>query len=129
MAVRPGRSAPRYQQIAGDLRRAIATGRYKPGGLLPSQSALEKDFRAAGGTIVSALEVLRKEGLIETSQGKGSKVLEPGTAGIGDDWRAALVRDVEDLKADVEDLKAEVMNLKAVNGLPQSGSESLREAR
>lgn len=64
----------RYAHVANDLRAAILAGRFPPGTRLPSERALAGEFGVSRGTIVSALHVIRGEGLIETRRGVGSCV-------------------------------------------------------
>jgi GntR family transcriptional regulator len=66
----------RYQEIAGELRRAIAAGEYAGAesggpGLLPSEAQLSDSFAASRVTIRKALEELREEGLVDARQGLG----------------------------------------------------------
>jgi GntR family transcriptional regulator len=70
---RPGARA-RYARIADELRTAIASGRLRPGVRLSSERALADEFGVGRATIVSALHLLRGEGLIETRRGAGSRV-------------------------------------------------------
>ncbi|MEL7155625.1 MAG: GntR family transcriptional regulator [Actinomycetota bacterium] len=64
----------RYQQIADDLRHRIASGRYRPGQVLPSEAALGAEHDASRVTIRKALELLRTDGLVESRQGYGWSV-------------------------------------------------------
>lgn len=64
----------RYRQIADDLRHRIASGRYRPGQVLPSEAALGAEHDASRVTIRKALEVLRDEGLVDSRQGYGWSV-------------------------------------------------------
>jgi GntR family transcriptional regulator len=61
----------RYQEIAAELRRRVAMGRYAAGRLLPSESDLSTEFDASRVTIRRALETLREEGLVAARQGFG----------------------------------------------------------
>lgn len=61
----------RYQEIAHDLRQAIASGQPAPGDVLPSESSLGSQHGASRVTIRKALELLRSEGLVESRQGFG----------------------------------------------------------
>jgi GntR family transcriptional regulator len=65
-----------YARVADELRAAIANGRFQPGSRLPSERALAAKFDVSRATIVSALHVLRGEGLIETRRGSGSRVVQ-----------------------------------------------------
>ena len=63
-----------YQQVAGEIRRAIADGEAGPGERLPPA----KDFAAVLGvntnTVLRALRLLRDEGLLEFRRGRGISV-------------------------------------------------------
>jgi GntR family transcriptional regulator len=63
-----------YEQVAGEIRRAIADGEAKPGERLP----LAKDLAAVLGvntnTVLRSLRVLRDEGLLEFRRGRGITV-------------------------------------------------------
>src|SRR6185312_1936621 len=63
-----------YQEIANTLRDQILSGELAPGEELPSENALAARFKCVRSTAARALEQLRREGLITTTQGKPSKV-------------------------------------------------------
>jgi DNA-binding GntR family transcriptional regulator len=63
-----------FAHVADELRAAIDGGRFRPGARLPSERALAEHFGVSRATIVSALHLLRGEGLIETRRGAGSWV-------------------------------------------------------
>ncbi len=70
-----GRSqVPLYIQLAGLLRRRIEGGAFAPAERLPTLEELEREFRVARVTVRQAVEVLRKEGLLWSQQGKGTFV-------------------------------------------------------
>ena len=60
-----------YRQLASILRDRIADGTYPPGRLLPARHRLAHEFGVSRGSAERALAVLREEGLVETSQGRG----------------------------------------------------------
>ncbi|MCG5450777.1 GntR family transcriptional regulator [Micromonospora hortensis] len=68
----PHYGQPRYRAIADELRERIETGAIPPGALLPAESALTAEFRAARGTIRQAIAVLREERLVATDHGRGT---------------------------------------------------------
>jgi GntR family transcriptional regulator len=70
-----GGAGPIYQRIVETLRREIESGAFAVGGLLPSEGSLRARFEVSRHTIREALRTLRDEGLIESRQGAGSRVL------------------------------------------------------
>ena len=74
---------PDTAQVIDELRRRIESGEYPPGSLLPSEHQLSDEFQIARPTVVRALRVLRRDGWIETQQGKGHFVRgRPALAGL-----------------------------------------------
>ena len=70
---------PIYLQIVETLRREIQDGTVAVGDLLPSESSLRDRFTVSRHTIREALRTLKNEGVIESRQGAGSRVLAPAT--------------------------------------------------
>ena len=81
---------PLHEQVAAEIRRAIADGEAGPGDRLP----LAKDLAAVMGvnknTVLRALHVLRDEGLLEFRRGLGITV-------AGTKEKSALVLQVREL--------------------------------
>ena len=69
-----GAKAPKYLQIAAQLRREIREGKFKPDTRLPAETALAERFRVSPITLRNAIGVLRAEGLIESRHGVGTFV-------------------------------------------------------
>ncbi|ROQ96785.1 GntR family transcriptional regulator [Streptomyces sp. 2132.2] len=67
----------RRQTIADDLRRQIATGRFKAGERLPSEAQLATRYEVSTPTLRSALALLQGEGLVEKIHGSGNFVRHP----------------------------------------------------
>src|SRR5262245_31856565 len=63
-------SLPIHARVADELRGRIDRGELIPGAALPSEAQLCEQFGASRGTIRSALATLRREGLIDGSQGR-----------------------------------------------------------
>jgi GntR family transcriptional regulator len=84
--------APLHDQVAAQIRRAIAEGEAGPGDRLP----LAKDLAAVLGvnknTVLRALHVLRDEGLLEFRRGRGITV-------AGTPQRGAVLAQVRKLVA------------------------------
>ncbi|MEL4318408.1 GntR family transcriptional regulator [Leifsonia sp. YIM 134122] len=64
-----------YKQIADDLRQRISTGELAPGDDVPTEGELAQQWNTSRGPIRNALAELRREGLIETTRGRPSKVV------------------------------------------------------
>ena len=63
-----------YEQVAGEIRRAIAEGEAKPGERLPPAKDLAAELGVNTNTVLRALRVLRDEGLLEFRRGRGISV-------------------------------------------------------
>jgi DNA-binding GntR family transcriptional regulator len=63
---------PRYRQVAAFIRAAAEDGRLKSGDPLPTESQLADYMGVSVDTIRAALQLLRDERLVVTSQGIGS---------------------------------------------------------
>ncbi len=70
----PDSHTPLYQQLAGMLRERILSGELKAGDLLTSEPALVSQFDLSRTTARLALAELRREGLVETVKGSGTRV-------------------------------------------------------
>ncbi len=64
-----------YDQVAAKLRRAIADGEAKPGERLPPAVDLAKVLRVNKNTVIRALHLLRDEGLLDFTRGRGVRVV------------------------------------------------------
>jgi DNA-binding GntR family transcriptional regulator len=122
MAERPGRVTAKYRQIADHFRAAIEGGDLKPGDQLPSQAAIEEQFSAAGGTVVHALDELRRAGMVKTAHGAGTFVLERRPPA------ADVTERVAELESRIDELECQVMDLRAAAGLSQA-TAPVAEAR
>lgn len=71
-----GIDAP-YLQLANILRERIVSGEIPPGGRLPSLMELEEESGLARNTVRKALDLLKSEGLVVASQGRGMFVKPP----------------------------------------------------
>jgi GntR family transcriptional regulator len=71
MLIDPKSSTPIFRQIADQLRRAIDSGVYKPGEMLPSLRAMAVDVKVNPNTVQRAYDALEREGVVETRRGIG----------------------------------------------------------
>ena len=63
-----------YEQVAAEIRRAIAEGEAKPGERLPPAKDLAAVLGVNTNTVLRALRRLRDEGLLEFRRGRGITV-------------------------------------------------------
>src|SRR6188474_410637 len=70
-----------HEQVAGEIRRAIAEGEAKPGERLPPAKDLAAVLGVNTNTVLRSLRVLRDEGLLEFRRGRGISVA--GTPELG----------------------------------------------
>jgi GntR family transcriptional regulator len=76
MDVRVDRNDPAllHDQVAAQIRRAIADGEAKPGERLPPARHLAAVMHVNTNTVLRALRLLRDEGLLELRRGHGIRV-------------------------------------------------------
>jgi len=67
-------SVPLFEQVAAELRRAIAEGEARPGERLPPAKDLAAVLGVNPNTVFRALRLLRDEGLLEFRRGRGVTV-------------------------------------------------------
>jgi GntR family transcriptional regulator len=86
------RSAPLdlHQQVAAEIRRAIADGEAQPGERLPPAKDLAAVLGVNTNTVLRALRDLRDEGLLEFRRGRGITV-------AGSPERSAVVERAKEL--------------------------------
>ena len=92
MRLRVDRADPTdlYEQVAAEIRRAIADGEAKPGERLPPAKDLAAVLGVNTNTVLRALRVLRDEGLLEFRRGRGISV-------AGSPERGAVVQRTREL--------------------------------
>lgn len=72
--VDPAASVPLHDQVAAQIRRAIADGETRPGERLPPARHLAAVMHVNANTVLRALRTLRGEGLLEMRPGRGTRV-------------------------------------------------------
>ena len=65
---------PAYVQLVNILRRKVAAGEFRPGGQLPSEAQLCRQYQVSPMTVRRAINLLLDQGVVVTSQGKGTFV-------------------------------------------------------
>ena len=79
-----------YEQVAGEIRRAIAEGEANPGDRLPPAKDLAAVLGVNTNTVLRSLRLLRDEGLLEFRRGRGISV-------AGTPERGAVVQKAKEL--------------------------------
>jgi len=85
-----GDPADLYEQVASEIRRAIADGEAKRGERLPPAKDLAAVLGVNTNTVLRSLRLLRDEGLLEFRRGRGISV-------AGTPERGAVVQRARDL--------------------------------
>jgi GntR family transcriptional regulator len=70
----PSEPVPLFEQVAAEIRRAIADGEAGPGQRLPLAKDMAKVLGVNTSTVLRALHQLRDEGLLEFRRGRGITV-------------------------------------------------------
>src|SRR6266513_3059403 len=70
-----------YEQVAAEVRRAIAEGEAKPGERLPPAKDLAAVLGVNTNTVLRALRLLRDEGLLDFRRGRGITVASSSERG------------------------------------------------
>jgi len=91
-SIDPTDPMPLWEQVAGEVRRAIADGEISPGERMPLVKDLATVLGVNRNTVLRALHQLRDEGLVEIRQGRGITV-------AGTPERGAVLARVKDLVA------------------------------
>lgn len=79
-----------YEQVAAEIRRAIADGEANPGERLPPAKDLAAVLGVNTNTVLRSLRLLRDEGLLEFRRGRGISV-------AGTPERGAVVQKAKEL--------------------------------
>ena len=88
--VNKNQSLALYDQVAAEIRRSIADGEAKPGERLPPAIDLADVLGVNKNTVIRALHILRDEGLLDFTRGRGIRV-------VGTPQKSAIVARVNEL--------------------------------
>jgi GntR family transcriptional regulator len=101
MATKPFSSRPIYLQLRDILAARIATGEWKPGGVLPNEGDLAREFGVSPGTMRKALDVMEGERLIARQQGRGTFVKDQCSDELADRFTSIRGADGERIVGDI----------------------------
>ncbi|WDZ85203.1 GntR family transcriptional regulator [Micromonospora cathayae] len=76
MRIDPRSHTPVYIQLADLLREQIESGKVPPGSVLASETRLSQEHGIGRESVRMAVAILRSEGLVSTSRGRGTWVRE-----------------------------------------------------
>ncbi len=62
----------KYFNLMEDLRQQILSGTIKPGGKIPSENELSRDYNVSRQTVRKALQILQNEGYVYAEHGRGT---------------------------------------------------------
>lgn len=118
LTVDPRSGVPIYLQIIEQIKRSVAVGILQAGEQLPTVKQLALDLTINPNTVAKAYRDLERDGVIETSPGRGSFVR---TNGVAESAKAAA-SDVarEALEAAVREAKSVGLNRNEVRGLAEA---------
>ena len=68
-------ATPIYDQVAAEIRRAIADGEARQGERMPPAVDLAEVLGVNKNTVIRALHLLREEGLLDFTRGRGVRVV------------------------------------------------------
>ena len=109
--VKPNDPRPTYVQIADDLRASIRAGSLAPGDQLKSARVLAEQYKVAQMTVWQAIRILRAEGLVVSSKGRGVFVADNPDTEITSDEDSALTDQLDAVLDHLRDLEARVSAL------------------
>jgi GntR family transcriptional regulator len=106
--VDPHTGVPIYLQLIEQVKRLVALGVLAPGERLPTVKQLATDLTINPNTVARAYRELERDGVIETSVGRGSFVSQNGAG----DRAASSIIDVASSSVDAAVREAKSMGLK-----------------
>lgn len=108
VVLRPGLSV--HEQVVFAVKRAIVSGRLKPGDEFPSVRVLSRELRINPNTAHKVVATLVGDAMLEVRPGIGTFVAAR-SASSADDRRALLREDVEKLAVDARHLGLDVQDV------------------
>jgi GntR family transcriptional regulator len=108
VTLRPGLSV--HEQVVFAVKKAIVSGRLRPGDEFPSVRVLSRELRINPNTAHKVVGTLTSDGLLDVRPGIGTFVAERPAADARD-RRALLREDVEKLVVDARHLNLDVQDV------------------
>lgn len=98
-------------QIADDLREQVDSGTYAPGDKLPPVRELAGAYHVVTGTVRDAIDILRREGILQTRSTRGTYVLKTPSELPPSEYETVMGR-IDELAEQVRRLRGEVAELR-----------------
>jgi GntR family transcriptional regulator len=121
---------PKYVRLAQTIQRRIEDGTYPPGTRVPSENQLVQSFGMSRPTVVRALELLKRDGWLESRQGYGTIVRDRPEVVEQKDRRGreALERDESQTSGRLVEVAEVVVPARVASalGLPKKAKALLR---
>jgi GntR family transcriptional regulator len=108
VTLRPGLSV--HEQVVFAVKRAVVSGRLRPGNEFPSVRVLSRELRINPNTAHKVVATLTAEGLLDVRPGIGTLVA-PRQAPDARDRRALLGSDVEQLVVEARHLSLDLQDV------------------
>jgi DNA-binding GntR family transcriptional regulator len=102
-----------YVQVAELLKERIIAGEFPAGGKLPPTRELAEHYGVAQNTVLSAIRVLRDEGIVSSQQGRGTfvrAVPEPGGRQLSPEI-ALVMRQLEEFQSELRSMRGRLEHL------------------
>ena len=117
-----GSAEPFYLQLGRWLEAQIASGRYKPGDQIPTESELCRQFTLSRSTVRECLRNLQERGKIKLVQRRGAFVSQPQQPS----WMLQFAEGFSEAEADFHKRRVDTQVLRVDNGtLPYEACEAL----
>ncbi|MEX0727493.1 MAG: GntR family transcriptional regulator [Planctomycetaceae bacterium] len=98
-SIHPSSGVPIYRQLMDQVRAFVASGRLKPGDMLPSVRQMAAELEINMMTVSKAYARLQAEGLIEHERGQGMRISEQRESGTLTQRRQQLQPFIDQLVA------------------------------
>jgi DNA-binding GntR family transcriptional regulator len=115
---------PAFVQVADELREDIQAGTLRAGQQLPSWRALGKRFGVTPSTVEKGINILRAEGLVEASHGRGTFVRDKDAEAESSAEYVAIMTEIRALADQVRATNERLAELEKLVGHPTQSPPS-----
>jgi DNA-binding GntR family transcriptional regulator len=115
-----------YEIIADDVRAQITSGELVLGEALPARVALAREYGTAPATAQKAVDVLKGEGYVAATRGRGTYVISREPAASAGDERIEMLKAVLDMQEELEAVLRKFKRRVGFGGAPSPRSGPTR---